>query len=115
MPADRVFGFTSVRGRSEMESALGDWIMQPEGFDDSRALPAWREGDRAPLATNGYPFVVDPGMRRDRYLSLRAAGSPMFCVPIALDAARCVVLTRDARGEERVVAIGRQFFPPAAE
>lgn len=113
VPAGRVYGFARVRGRREMEDALAEWLVQPEGFQDSRALPVWRRGNRAPQATNGYPFVVEPGVRGAVYRRLRAEARPLFCYAIALDAARCVVLTQDEQGAPRIWSVGRQFFPPA--
>lgn len=107
-PAAQVMIFAGVTNAADMQSRLAEWIAQENSMmPTTAALPDWPQAQESPMSGE-FPFYVEDGFTREDYLSVRAAGLPLFCYVQGMESLACVALD-PATGEAN--KIGVQLFP----
>jgi hypothetical protein len=98
-----------TKNGKDIAIALKAWISAENGRRTMADLPDWKKGDSNPDTTPPaeFPFMIGDELDRDRYLAMRRAKSPMFCLTQGMESLRCLAVGNDGS----VVDIGVQRFP----
>lgn len=106
-PSDQFFGFEEASDTNTMREALGLWIGDYASITTTGTLPDWTVREDYP-APSEFPFYIDDGVTRERYMAVRDADRLMICFVQGRESMRCLSPTADGLDLETV---GVQSFP----
>lgn len=106
-PSDQFFGFEDATDTNTMREALSLWIGGYASITTTGTLPDWTASEDYPLLTE-FPFYVDDGVTRERYMAVRGADRLMICYVQGRESMRCLSPTANGLDLETV---GVQSFP----
>ena len=102
-PVDHVMTLAGPVNAEDMDTKITEWIR--EGGTTSSTLADWPAGADMPMSGE-FPFYVEEGVTRDRYLAARRANTPMLSVVQGMESMNAWVLENG-----RFVKLGAQSFP----
>lgn len=105
--ADAIMTFADVKTKAAMQAKLASWLAEAmRTMPTSAKLPDWKPNQTEP-SDGEFPFVVDEGVTRPFYLSMRKAKLPMFCFVQGMESLGCAVM----RPNGEATRLGAQTFP----
>ena len=94
-----------ARTRTQMQSALSEWVGRGASRDRHENLPNWTAGAPAPVPRE-FPFTPEDGITRAAYLTVKTNQTPLLCYVQGMESINCLVLR-----EGTLEPLGIQSFP----